>query len=149
MFYHWCRASNVSQQSPPPTKVPFKETPRNRIISKSVDSAVSPESSPPPSPPIRQLSTQLSAASTPPDIKPRVSSRSSITASPNANAIKQQTPTSTPNKALPCSPVRSITNAHTGKYLILWGFMWTVSIICFVFVYHLQKILTDRIVLML
>lgn len=74
---------------------------------------MSPESSPPPSPPVRQLSTQLSSSSTPPDIKPRVSSRSV----PAANAVKQPSPIpiGTPNKALPCSPVRSTNNAQAGK----------------------------------
>lgn len=53
-------------------QMPSKVSPSSRYISKSLDSAVSPESSPPPSPPIRQISSSI-----PPDVRPRHSSRSS------------------------------------------------------------------------
>lgn len=75
------------------------------MISKSLDSAISPESSPPPSPPIRQISSSI-----PPDIKPRISSRSYT--SPVKQQQQPQTVANPPNKALPNSPIRSINATH-------------------------------------
>lgn len=88
----------MSPQSQPSAK----ESPRSRLISKSLDSDISPESSPPPSPPVRNISSSIAA-----NIKPRISSRS------YTSPVKQQQPQSSttvhpPNKALPSSPERSI-----------------------------------------
>lgn len=71
-------AATASIQQMPSAKV----SPSSRYISKSLDSAVSPESSPPPSPPIRQISSSI-----PPDVRPRHSSRSSSITS--TSPIKQ------------------------------------------------------------
>lgn len=73
-------------------QMPSKVLPSSRLISKSLDSAVSPESSPPPSPPIR--SPQISS-SIPPDVRPRHSSRSSSITS--ISPIKQATSVPLPN----------------------------------------------------
>lgn len=97
-----CEASTVQQQSQPL----HKETPRTRLISKSVDSPnynISPESPTPPSPPVRQISSSI-----PPDIKPRHSSRSYVTSTSPVKQQQQQQHSPVPaNKALPNSSIRS------------------------------------------
>lgn len=71
------------QQLPPVVK----DLQRNRLVSKSLDSAVSPESSPPPSPPVRQISSSI-----PPDVKPRHSSRSFSNTSPTPAQVPVASP---------------------------------------------------------
>lgn len=94
----------MSPQSQPTAK----ESPRSRLISKSLDSAISPESSPPPSPPVRNISSSIPA-----NIKPKISSRS-YTSPVNQQQPQSSTTAHPPNKALPSSPNRLI---NTSQYI--------------------------------
>lgn len=101
-LFSFLSSNSISPQPQPSAK----ESPRSRLISKSMDSAISPESSPPPSPPIRNISSSI-----PPNIKPRISSRS-YTSPVNHQQPQSSITANPPNKALPSSPNRSVNGSQ-------------------------------------